>query len=439
MRFFDRGEEIGILRDIREKSRRSARFTVVTGRRRVGKTQLVKRAMEDEPYLYLYVSRKAEKELCKGFQDEIGRVLGLPLVGTADRFEVLFKVVMEESKKRPVTLVIDEFQEFFRVNDSVFSSMADIWDDAHKDAKLNLIVCGSVNRLMNRIFKDRSEPLYGRNTGLLHVDPFKTSVLKDILAFHSPGFSNDDLLALWTLTGGVARYVEQLMDDGAFTRAKMLESIFRRDSPYLDEGMSILVQEFGKDYGTYFSIMSAIASGRTDHSQIKNEVGIEVGAFLAKLEDEYGLIRRRVPIFASEKTKKSVYEIDDSFFRFWFRFVWKNMYLKELQRFDVMRDYAARDYEVFSGFALERYFHWRFVEEKKYTRMDAWWDRKGENEIDLVCDDEVSGRLDFFEVKRDATRVDLASLERKSLAFFAKNPQLKSRKVTFSGLSVQDM
>ena len=115
------------------------------------------------------------------------------------------------------------------------------------------------------------------------------------------------------------------------------------------------------------------------------------------------------------------------------------MYLKELQRFDVMRDYAARDYEVFSGFALERYFHWRFVEEKKYTRMDAWWDRKGENEIDLVCDDEVSGRLDFFEVKRDATRVDLASLERKSLAFFAKNPQLRSREVTFSGLSVRDM
>ena len=88
MRFFDRGEEIGILRDIREKSRRSARFTVVTGRRRVGKTQLVKRAMEDEQYLYLYVARKTEKELCKGFQDENGRVLGLPLVGrqTALRF-----------------------------------------------------------------------------------------------------------------------------------------------------------------------------------------------------------------------------------------------------------------------------------------------------------------------------------------------------------------
>ncbi len=439
MRFFDREEEIGILRDIRRKSRSSARFTVVTGRRRVGKTQLIKRAMEDEPYLYLYVSRKAEKDLCRGFQEEIASVLGLPIVGDAERFEALFKVVVEESKKRPVSLVIDEFQEFYRIDESVFSSMADIWDDAQKEAKLNLIVCGSVNRLMSRIFKDESEPLYGRNTGLLHVEPFKVSVLKEILAAHAPGYANDDLLALWTMTGGVARYVEELMDDGAFTREKMLSSVFRRDSPYLDEGMAILVQEFGKEYGTYFSIMSAIASGRTEHSQIKNEVGTEVGAFLSKLENDYGLIRRRLPIFASPKSKQSVYEIDDCFLRYWFRFIWKNLYLKELQRFDVMRDYAERDYEVFSGHALEKYFQWKFIEERKYTRMDAWWDRKGENEIDLVCDDEVSGRLDFFEVKRNLGRIDLDLLKRKADAFFAKNPALKSRATHFAGLSMNDM
>ena len=439
MKFFDREEEIELLRDIRRKARSNARFTVVTGRRRVGKTQLIKRAMEDEPYLYLYVSRKSEKDLCRGLQNEIVRVLGLSLVGTAERFESLFKVVVDESKTRPITFVIDEFQEFFRVNESVFSSMADIWDAAHKDSKLNLIVCGSVNRLMSRIFRDRSEPLYGRNTGLLHVDPFKTSVLKEILACYSPDFSNDDLLALWTMTGGVARYVEQLMDDGAFTRKKMFASVFCRDSPYLDEGMAILVQEFGKEYGTYFSIMSAIASGRTEYSQIKNEVGTDVGAFLAKLEDEYGLIRRKVPIFAERKTKHSVYEIGDCFFRFWFRFVWRGLYLKELQRFDVMRDYAERDYKVFSGKALERYFQWKFIEEAKYTRMDAWWDRKGENEIDLVCDDEVAGRLDFFEVKRDSRRIDLDQLKVKSQAFLAKNPALRSRSVRFAGLSLPDM
>ena len=439
MKFFDRENEIRILREIREKSRRNAQFVVVTGRRRVGKTQLIKRAMEDEPYLYLYVARKVEKELCRGFQDEIGRVLDLPLVGTAERFEDLFKVIAEESRRRPITLVIDEFQEFFRINDAVFSAMADIWDEVQKSSQLNLIVCGSVNRLMNRIFKDRSEPLYGRNTAFVHVDPFRISVLKEILSFHSPNYKNDDLLALWTMTGGVARYVEQLMDEGAVTCDKMLDSIFRRDSPYLDEGMAVLVQEFGKEYGTYFSIMAAIASGRTEYSQIKNEIGVDVGAFLSRLENDYGLVRRKVPIFESAKTKRSVYEIGDCFFRYWFRFVWKNMYLRELQRFDVMRSYAARDYEVFSGHALEQYFIWKFIEEMKYTRMDAWWDRRGENEIDLVCDDEVAGRLDFFEVKRDSKRIDLDSLQKKSMAFFAKNPQMAQRKVSFGGLSIQDM
>ena len=439
MKFFDRENEIRILRDIREKSRRNAQFTVVTGRRRVGKTQLIKRAMEDEPYLYLYVARKAEKELCRGFQDEIGRVLGLPLVGTAERFEDLFKVIAEESKRRPITLVVDEFQEFFRVNDSIFSAMADIWDDVQKSSCLNLIVCGSVNRLMNRIFKDRSEPLYGRDTAFVHVDPFRVSVLKEILSSYSPSYTNEDLLALWTMTGGVARYVEQLMDNGAVTRDKMLDSIFRRDSTYLDEGMAVLVQEFGKEYGTYFSILAAIASGRTEYSQIKNEVGMDVGAFLSRLENDYGLVRRKVPIFDLEKTKRSMYEIGDCFFRYWFRFVWKNLYLRELQRFDVMRDYAVRDYEAFSGHALEQYFAWKFIEEMKYTRMDAWWDRKGENEIDLVCDDEVSGTLDFYEVKRDAARIDLHELERKSGAFFAKNPTLKSRNCFFKGLSLADM
>ena len=321
MRFYDREFEIGVLREIREKSRKNARFTVVTGRRRVGKTQLIKRAMEDEPYLYLYVGRKSEKELCHGFQYEIGRLLGLPVVGEAAYFEDLFRVVVSESMKRPVTLVIDEFQEFYRINASVFSSMANIWDEAQKKAKLNLIVCGSVNRLMNRIFKDMAEPLYGRNTGLLHVRPFRVSVLKEILKEHSPRYSNDDLLALWTLTGGVARYVEQLMDDGAVTRKKMFASVFRIDSSYLDEGFSVLVQEFGKEYGTYFSIMSSIASGHTEYSQIKNDIGVDVGAHLAKLENEYDIVRRKLPIFAVQSSKRSVYEIDDCFFRYWFRFV----------------------------------------------------------------------------------------------------------------------
>ena len=346
---------------------------------------------------------------------------------------------MEYSKRETVSVVIDEFQEFYRVNPSVFSAMANLWDDAQKESRMNLVVCGSVNRLMQKIFKDDSEPLYGRNTAAIHVDPFRVSVLKEILASFKPDYSADDLLSLWTMTGGVARYVEQLMDDGAFDREAMLESVFKTGSSFLDEGIAVLVQEFGKDYGTYFSILSAIASGRTEYSQIKNEVGGEIGGFLQKLERDYRLIRRKLPIFANARGKNSVYEIDDCFFRFWFRFIWKYQYLKELQRFDALREIAARDFNQFSGFALERYFRWKFTEEKRYTRMDAWWDRKGENEIDLVCDDELGGKLDFYEVKRDCERIDLQKLRAKAAQFIAKNRELSERQMSFSGLSLEDL
>ena len=439
MRFYDREKEVAYLRDVRKKSEKNARFTVITGRRRVGKTQLVQQAMGDSPYLYFYIGRKSEKDLCAGFQALMATVLDIPVVGTAERFEDLAAVIFAEAEKRPITLVIDEFQDFMRVNPSVFSALANLWDRYEKTAKLNLIVCGSINRLMRKIFTDDQEPLYGRNTGSLKVTPFRISVLKRILADHAPGYKPDDLLALWTFTGGVARYVQRLMDDGATTRKRMIRSIFSEGSSFLDEGLSLLVQEFGRDYETYFSILSAIASGDTEHSQIKNAVGTDVGAHLARLETEYSLIRRKVPAFASTSTKSSHYEIDDCFFRFWFRFVFKYQYLIELGRFEQLQDLVSRDFDNFSGYALERYFHWKFAEDTSYSRMDGWWDRKGENEIDLVCEDEPSRRLDFYEIKRDAARIDLRALELKAKAFLEKNPKLAKCTMSCQGLSLDDL
>lgn len=141
-----------------------------------------------------------------------------------------------------------------RIDSAIFSEMAATWDRLHKKARINLVVSGSINRLMNLIFFDDGEPLYGRNTGKIKLMPFRISVLKEILAAHAPRgkYKPEDLLTLWTLTGGVARYVEQLMDEGAVTSRDMLDSALRQSSPILDEGKVVLIQEFGKDYGTYF-------------------------------------------------------------------------------------------------------------------------------------------------------------------------------------------
>ena len=441
MRFFGREIELKELRKVRELSQERSRFTVLTGRRRVGKTELSREAFDDgkTPYLNLPITRQPEVTLCAQLQEEAERVLHLGIHGTCTRFGELFRELMKEAERRPYTLVIDEFQEFDRTNPGVYGDIQHIWDEYHNKTKLNLVVNGSVNRLMNKIFFDDSQPLYGRNTGTLMLKPFGPSLLKEIFRCYKPDYTNSDLLALWTVSGGVARYVDMMMSAHAFTKAEMLEEIFSPLSAYIPEGRTILADEFGSDYGTYFTLLAAISAGQTTSAELKNLLGTEVGGFLAKLEDQYSIVEKKQPIFAKQTSKNAHFQIDDCFFRFWFRFVHKLNYLNELGRRDRMRDIAERDFDVFSGYALERYFTAKIVEDKGCTRIGSWWDRKGENEIDIVSEDEITETLAFYEVKIDASRFDATRLAEKVEAFFAKNPDKRNLHYKTGLLSIEDM
>lgn len=441
MKFYGRKDELRELAEIREFSGGSARFTVVTGRRRVGKTELVERAFNDgkTPYLYLLATRRSEKDLCAIFQEEAQKVMAQPILGTAERFGQLFEAIMAYSTVTPMTLVIDEFQEFDKINPAIFGEMQGVWDRYHKKSKLNLVVCGSVNRLMNKIFFDDSQPLYGRNTGKLVVDPFPAELVKSILKEHNAECSGKDLLALWTLTGGVARYVELFMDSGAWTRSAMLQRVFSLSSAYVDEGRVILSDEFGREYGTYFSILSAIASGSTSFAEIRNIVGAEIGGHLTKLESSYSFISKVQPAFEKATNRNCQYRIDDCFFRFWFRFIYKYMHLLEQKQLAGLLQLAERDFDVFAGTALEQYFKAKFLESGKYTGISGWWDRKGENEIDLVCENEFTKALDFYEVKTGAGRYDGDLLRSKVEAFFQKHPERRRADCIIGCLSLDDM
>ena len=441
MKFVGRTEEIKMLRRMRENSVAEAQFIVITGRRRVGKTALLRHALEDSviPYVHLPITRQNEKTLCRELQAEVEQALHLGILGTCETFSDLFKVLMVASKTSQFTVVLDEFQEFDRINPAVFGQVAAIWDEYHADSHINLVVCGSVNRFMNKVFFNDGEPLYGRNTGSFMLRPFKVSLLKQILSENSPGYSADDLLALWTVTGGVARYVNMMMNAKAFTREAMVNVIFSPGSSYLSEGRAILAEEFGPDYGTYFTILSAIASGSTTTAEMKNLLGVDVNGYLTKLEDQYQLVSKKQPLFDKSSGKNCHYEIDDCFFRYWFRFVFKYRGYIELERYDQLRQIALRDFDVFSGYALERYFHWKFAETTSYVNMGAWWDRKGSEEIDLVCEDELGGEMAFYEVKRDPRRYSKEKLLVKVQAFLAKNPSKRQLRHTVGLLSLADM
>ena len=439
MRFFDRTEEIASLREIRGMSRDNAQFTVVTGRRRIGKTSLVWKAYEDEPILYFFVARKAEGDLCEDYRLEIENKLGIPIMGRAERFVDMFEFLMKLSMERPITLFIDEFQEFFRVNKSVYSDMQRIWDIYCPKARMNLVVCGSIYSMMTKIFKDKREPLYNRQTRFMTVRPFTPAALKEILAEYHPGHTAEDLLALYSFTGGVAKYVQLLVDAGATTKAAMLDHIIKADSIFLGEGKAILIEEFGKDYGVYFSILSAIARGKTSRSEIESVVGRGIGGYLTKLENEYEVIAKKQPLFEKSSTKNIRYTIEDNFFTFWFRFIYKYGYILEIENYESVKTIINRDYETFSGLMLERYFRRVLIERQAYTRIGGWWDRKGENEIDIVAENELNDEATFFEVKRKAGNIDMEALEHKAAAFLRASGEFKGYKISYKGLSMDDM
>ena len=395
--------------------------------------------MDDEPYIYLLVTRRSEIDQCADFIEKVKSVLPISIYGDGIRFGALFKALMEESCRRPFTLVVDELQEFWKIDEGIFGEIQEHWDRYHSRSKINFITCGSVNTLMNKIFFDEGQPLYGRSTSKMKVEPFALSVMKEILAEHNSDWTPDDLLALWTFTGGVARYIEELMDRGFVTKDAMIDGILGEHSYFFDEGKSVLVQEFGKEYGIYFSVLSAIARGITTRNEIEQLVGTSIGGYLTRLENDYGLIARRQPFGEKSANKASRYSVNDNFFAFWFRFIHRNADLIELKRFDALREILRRDYEVFSGLMLERYFRQKLAEQRTFTRIGSWWDRKGENEIDIVAEDELSKRALFAEVKRDGERISLEGLREKSEVFMRSTGKFSGWRIEYKALSLCDM
>lgn len=439
MKFYDREEEIAFLKETRATAERAARFTVVTGRRRIGKTTLIREAYKDYTFVYFFVSRKAESDLCEVFLEEINEKLGIPTLGSSRHFRDIFRYLMQLSQTRSFTLVIDEFQDFYRVNKSVFSEMQDIWDEYEKSSHINLIVCGSIYSMMQKIFKDRKEPLYGRNTGELKVKPFRPNVLKQILEDVKPEYSKEDFLALFTFTGGVAKYVALLVDANALDKDSMIRYIISANSTFLSEGKNNLIDEFGKDYGTYFSILSCIARGKNTRGEIEEVIGRELGGYMTNLEKEYELIGKRQPLFEKSATKNVRYELDDVFYSFWFRFIFKYSYIIEIENYRKLQEIVERDYNTFSGLMLEQYFHRAAIESGTYTRLSRWWDRKGENEIDMIAEDELRSVVTFFEIKRQKDDISIGILKQKAEAFLQATHRFKGYEITYKGLSMEDM
>lgn len=440
MKFYNREEELQMLDKGRHTSfELHSQMTVLTGRRRIGKTSLILKSCEDTPTIYLFVSRSNEAALCKSFTESIASVFNM-YVPEEKSFSRLFQFLMELGKREKYNLVIDEFQEFFYINPEVYSKMQDIWDRTRKDSHVNLIVSGSVYTLMNKIFRDYREPLYGRADSILKLSAFTTPVLKQILADYKSDYSNDDLLALYTFTGGVPKYVEFLMDKGCTDMESMVDAILKQDSTLLTEGKTMLIQELGKKYGNYFSLLAAIAGGSNTFPILEEEMGKNMGGLLNRLEDDYELIKKKRPILAKEGTQAVKYEISDLFLRFWFRYFIKYQQYIEIGNLKGLADIIKSDYPTYSGLTLEMYFRQRMIESHNFRDIGSWWQGKNntdQNEIDIVGIYADNKRALIAEVKRQRKNFKPELLEKKVEVI--RNKILSKYEIESMCLTLQDM
>lgn len=436
MKFYNREKELSLLQKIEERSKQTAQMTFVVGRRRIGKTSLLVKANEGKPMLYFFVAKKNEILLCEEFVLEIRHKLNVEIFGELRTFKSVFGYLMELAKTKHFTLVIDEFQEFNTINPSVYSDMQNIWDSQKAAATINLVLCGSVYSLMSRIFEHAKEPLFGRATSRIHLKAFTILTLKEILADHHPDYTNDDLLAFYLITGGVAKYVELLIEEKAFTFKSILNVILTENSLFLDEGKNVLIDEFGKEYGNYFSILSLIASSKTSRVEIESIMEMQTGGFLDRLESEFNLISKVKPLFAKPNSRSVKYYINDNFLNFWFRFIYKYRSVVEIGNLNYLKEIVNRDYPTYSGRILEKYFIEKMMEEGNFSAIGTYWEKSNQNEIDIVAINDLEKSIIFAEVKRKKENISIAGLKDKARNLEA---QFKDYHAEFVGLSIEDM
>jgi len=434
MKFYNRENELAELNTLWKQTEQGGKLIVITGRRRLGKTLLATEFAKSLPCYYFFVEKKPEVLLCEDYLPILREKLSIPLVGEIKRFKDVFTLLLEQAKKEKIVVIIDEFQEFFTINPSVYSELQNLWDSYKKDSKMLFIAVGSVYSLMHKIFEDKKEPLFGRADRTLKLAPFSLTTLTGLLKDHKiTGLQ--EVFDLYVLTGSVPKYVDMLMTNGVTSKDEALSFMLKEFSPFLEEGRNTLIEEFGKEYGTYFAILELLSLGKTSRSEIESILGSNVGGYLDRLENTYNVIYRVTPFDAKPGSQRLKFAIKDPFLNFWFRFFYRNRSAIELKNFDYVRRIIDRDYLMYTGRFLERFFQELLVEQKKYNRLGTYWEAKNLNEIDIVAVNDLDKELFIAEVKINPKKCNLFELEFKAKGLVQQYPDYK---VEYECLSLRD-
>lgn len=413
MRFIGRQAE---LNKLNAEFDRGGSFVVLYGRRRVGKTTLIKEFLKDKSAFYFLATEELESQSMKRLAGVIARTTQNPLLRKAvftDWLD-LFQVAADYRPGKKKILVIDEFPYLVKTNPAFPSVLQNAWDEILKDSGVMLILSGSLIGMMQRYALSYDSPLYGRRTAQIRLSPLPFT---DVYAAQELPF--DKAVEQYAVTGGVPKYLE-FFEDGRTLEEQLKDTVLSK-SGFLYEEPNFLLKSESVTAVNYFSIIKVIADGNHKLSKIAGALGQETSGltqYLATLTD-LGFVEKRTPITERnpERSRKGLYFIADNFIRFWFRYVYPFKGELELDNMQIVLEEIHKDFiEKFVAFAYEDICRDIFAALCKNgtisftpSRIGAYWlnDFAGDTEIDVMAVDHQNKRLFAGECKYHTKPVDV--------------------------------
>jgi len=381
MTFYGRTEEIDALETAFESP--GYGFYVVYGRRRVGKTELLKEFCADRPHIYFLAAQEAQDRQREKFIEKVAGYFD-DRVPRIDGWDEAFAYLGEKLATEPLVIAIDEFPYLVEENDSLPSYLQSFVDEQLTDTESMLVLCGSSVSTMESAVLGHESPLYGRRTGQIDVQPFSFQQAQDIIAADI-----EDAIRSFAVTGGTPMYLT-LFDYDHSLKENIQTHVLSPTARLYNEPEFLLRTEL-RNPARYMSILESIATGHTTPNEISGATGIDVGPLSKYLQTlrRLRLIDREVPVTASPKqSKRSRYQVADEFLRFWFRFVEPNRSSIE-EAPDIvyegtiepnLPDHVATTFEDVCQEAV-----WEAIRRGEfgpYSAVGRWW--YGEDEIDIV-------------------------------------------------------
>jgi AAA+ ATPase superfamily predicted ATPase len=392
--FVDRENELRLLEDTYKQNKSS--LIIIYGRRRIGKTELIKQFIKDKRHIYFLADTRTDRDNINEIQKAISSCIQNPLferVEFTDWLE-LFRE-FEKLLKERVIIVIDEFPYLIESNKAIPSIFQKIWDLNLSEKDICLVLLGSSISMMEDHTLNYRAPLYGRRTAQLQLQPLKFKYIGKFLPYRV-----EELVKVYGITDGIPLYILKF-EPGLNFDDNLKENIFRVGK-FLYQEAEILLKEELRETARYFSILKAIAYGKHGFGEIVNFTKLDKG-IISKYLDNLAiirLIRKEYPVTQKKEVRNARYVFNDNYFNFWFRYVYPYKSLIEEGRIDRLFYLIKEDFNSYLGFVFEKIcmeFLWEQELPFLFTKLGRWWHR--DKEIDLVALNEGTKEIAFFEVK----------------------------------------